>query len=172
MVRRGPRALAFALTTALFWSCSPTSTLRPAQLSVGTQVPRAVAAAPGKIHVVWAFNTHDLLSCESPALALRHLKAHFPKEVELLAVAVGDDPGIVDSYMRRERLESQILRMQAGEFNREFSNSRLPALYVVRGQRIEEATSDSTWSDGSLRRVRSLETVVQALLPRGYAVRP
>jgi hypothetical protein len=172
MVRRyytpvGVSILALAVVVA----CIPTTPRRAAQLTVGQTAPAVLAKSENKVQVVWAFSTRDLLSCESPALALRHLKARFGADVHLVAVAVGEDPGIVNSFMARERLDPQVIRMREPEFERAFLRSKLPALYVVRDHRIAEATSDSIWSDGSLRRVRTLESVVRSLLPHsGYAV--
>lgn len=118
----------------------------------------------GRVTIAWAFRVEDLLSCSNSAMTLRHVKARFGDRVELVAVAVGEDPGIVDSFMRRQRLAPQIVRMSKEEYEQAYTSDPLPSMHLITDGHIRNTAVDSTWVDGPTRRERPLEVAVGELL--------
>jgi hypothetical protein len=154
-------ALAFAAMAA-----TATPAARPAQASVGREVPAFLAAEPGRATIVWAFREDDLLSCTNDAMSIRHATLRFPSSVRLVVVPVGDDTGLLASFMRRERLRGEVRRLPGTSLAAALGETDVPAVFVITGRHIREASSDSTWSNGVSRGTRPLEAVLAALLDR------
>jgi hypothetical protein len=114
--------------------------------------------------VVWSFDTADLLGCESPARALRHLQRRFGSQVQLRMIAVGQDPHVVDPFMRRERLTGDVMRVSRQEYRRRFGDSPLPRLQMVRSGYPEQLLVDETWSDGTSVAQRDIQQTGHELL--------
>lgn len=136
----------------------------PAQASVGKKVPELFAAAPGQATIVWVFREDDILSCSNDALAIRHALLRFPSRVKLIALPVGDDDGLVESFLRRERLRGDVRRLSSSSLAAAVGPTDLPAVFVITDRQIREASSDTTWADGVSRGKRPLEAVIAELL--------
>jgi hypothetical protein len=97
---------------------------------------------------------------------LRHLRAEHGEKVGITVVSVGEDPGLVSSYLRRERLFARVLRLSEDDYQEAFSGASTPALYVINRSRIDDVFSDSTWADGSTPGTRSFKAVVNDVVRR------
>lgn len=162
----GRRFFTFALTAAALLGVVRAAAGRSeaTPLAPGDPAPALLAASARPVTIAWTFRADDLLSCSTAALSLRHVQAQFGDRVELVAVAVGPDPGLVSSFLRRERLDARVQRMDVREHAREFGPALLPSLYIITAGRVAETTSDSTWADGTKRRERPIARVVGNLL--------
>lgn len=118
----------------------------------------------GIVTIAWAFRVDDLFSCSNSALTLRHVKARFGERVNLVAVAVGDDPGLVDSYMRQQRLKPEVVRVDRGAYESLLGHAPLPSIHLITNGQIRHTAVDSTWTDGRTRREWPMERVVAELV--------
>jgi hypothetical protein len=159
--------LPLTLLLALAWggfACTVPLRDSPARLSVGREVPEFLRAEPGMVTLAWAFRADDMLSCGNAAMSLRHAVARYGKNIRLVAMPVGDDAGLAESFMRRQRLDPEIRRLELNQYRRALGSTQVPAIFVISDRFVRDVTTDSTWSDGVPRRVRSLETLLASVL--------
>lgn len=152
----------------LLWGCmaavAQESTVVP---TVGRAVPDVVPTSGDEdvLEIIWAFEVGDLMVCDGgPALALRHLQRKFGRQVRLTMVAVGEDPQLIQPFLKRERLNAQVIRLSAAEYSRDFGPAPLPSVYLAKQRFVLAVAQDSTWTDGVLLRTQGIEATAQAFL--------
>lgn len=158
-----PLIILLALALGGF-ACTGTPGQGPARLSVGREVPEYLRAEPGMVTIAWAFRADDMLSCGNAAMSLRHASARFGPNLRLVAIPVGDDAGLAESFLRRQRVPAEIRRLSPRDYARALGSTQVPALFVIQDRHVREVSTDSTWSDGVSRRSRPLETLLASML--------
>lgn len=164
MTRRLVRVAACAAATLLAAPAPGLSSI-PEPLEVGAEAPALIpTVGPGHVVVTWAFPIEALQGCSSPASEFRRLQRRYGDRVHLVVVAVGDDPGIVDPFLRRERIRPLVRRVTEAEYARHFGPTALPAVHIIKDRVIREMVTDSTWSDGVTMSRRGIRQTTERLL--------
>ncbi len=175
MVGRGPRPLirfvvaVFALAIVL-WGCVAAASQhspRSAKVERSTHALVSTAAVPDSVlEIVWSFEVEDLMVCDAgPAMALRHLQRQYGPRVRLTMVAVGKDPHLIRPFLKRERLNAEVVQVSsAADYARRFGPAPLPSVQFRRGGVLLAAARDTHWTDGVSLRDRGLEEAGRTLL--------
>lgn len=159
------KLIALSLVSTLAAACAMTAVpMLSASGSIGREVPDILKSDPGTVTLAWAFAEEDVLSCSHAAMSLRHAIARFGPNVRLVAIPVDEKAGLVESFMKRQRLSPVMFRLSRRQYRRTLGSTQLPALFVVSGTSVREVATDSLWSDGVSHRARSLETVIASLI--------
>lgn len=141
----------------------------PPELAAGSLAPAGLSASADRaVRVTWVFDARDLLRCRSSARELRHLQARFGTKVEVGAIALDADRASVESFLRYERVTSAVQYRRSGDASAP-AGIRWPALYLVRGRRIEAVYLGAPRDDAQSIRTRDVETMVASLLGRSDA---
>lgn len=98
--------------------------------------PHLAEDASGRPVVTWIMRGEDYLGCQTAAGDLRRIQARHGDGVRLSVVYVGDNPGWVAGFFRRERVRTEVRSLNREEFHRTFGELRLPAFYVTAGGKI------------------------------------
>jgi hypothetical protein len=141
----------------------------PPDVVAGSLAPAGLSAsADGVVRVTWVFDARDLLRCRSSARELRHLQARFGTKVEVGAIALDADRSSVESFLRYERVTSTVQYLGSDDASAP-AGIRWPALYLVRGRRVEAVYLGAPRDDAQSIRTRDVETMVASLLGRSDA---
>ncbi len=98
----------------------------------------AEGARAAGTQVVWVSRPADLLSCQTPARALRRIQLR-DSGVEVRLVLVGNAGGLEQGFLRQHRLTAEVERITPAQYRRRLGNTALPAMYVVRGGSVTRA---------------------------------
>jgi hypothetical protein len=128
------RAVGLALLAAAA-SCSTAAEGR-APMPGDTATPPLAVDASGGPAVTWIMRGEDYLGCQTAAGDLRRIQQRHGDGVRLSVVYVGDNPGWVAGFFRRERIRADIRGMDRPEFERTFGELQLPAFYVTAGGKV------------------------------------
>jgi hypothetical protein len=66
----------------------------------------------------WVFRAGDLMSCRTSARDLRHARLAYGDRVQIRAVAVGSDVEYVQSFLRGERLQAEVVTFSEGDYQK------------------------------------------------------
>ncbi|HEX8905782.1 MAG TPA: hypothetical protein VF771_13110, partial [Longimicrobiaceae bacterium] len=120
---------------------------------------------PGRVRVTWVFAGRDLARCRSSAREIRRLAARFGGEIELRALAVDADSGLVRSFFHLQRITPAVEFLDSAT-TPALRRLRWPGLYVVRGERVERVYPGVPLDDDASIRARDVEPAVASLLGR------
>jgi len=101
--------------------------------------PRARPAPPARATqqtVQWVFTARDLISCTTPAYALRHLRAELGPDVRVVAFGIDVDEADARSFLRFERLDVELVTGSARSYQQQFRKVPRSGLYVLRGDSV------------------------------------
>jgi len=156
---------ASALALVLLGSSASIGKVAPTNFEVGALAPTFLrAGSPDGLVLAWVFPVNVLLSCDSPSGAFRRLQRSYPDRVKLVVVAVGRDPDILEPFLRRERLHPVVIRLSEVEYAQHFGATPHPSVQIVRGDRLREMVSDTTWADGVKLDQRGIKETAEALM--------
>lgn len=141
------------------WSCNGES------LAVGEPLPDVgMELAKTDVVVLWALRVDDVLTCQHVASALREMQRTVTTvNVKYVVVVLGENRGVVDAFLRVQRLDAAKLFLSAREFERAFRGATTPLLLIANKLRVEAIWigRDETESASSRREV---DTEVKATL--------
>ena len=161
MIRRLLKAAACGATMLLASVAPPVKE----PLRVGSVAPDLIPRVPsGDVVVVWTFPTESLQNCTSPASEFRRLQRQYGARAHLVLIAVGDDPNILDPFLRRERLRPVVRRVTETEYARHFGATPVPAVHIIARHVMRETVSDSTWADGVPMSRRGIKQTAESVL--------
>jgi hypothetical protein len=86
--------------------------------------------------VQWVFTARDLISCRTPAYALRHLRSQLGPDVRIVAYGIDVDEADARSFLRFERLDVELVTGSAGSYERQFKKVAKSGLYVLWGDSV------------------------------------
>src|SRR5690625_1937495 len=142
-----------AVTLLLSWSNGPEPMTH---VNTGDIIPLSSIASGGKpTTVLWMFPVESCLSCQTPAAMLRKIQSSSSHSIQVVGVVVGKDSGIVDGFLRTERLDIPLHRMKSREFRKYFGALELPAIIMTHNDTVmhswigEMAIGSLSDSDGS-----------------------
>lgn len=92
-----------------------------------------MAGDESKTVVGWVFGAGNLLTCESMAREIRRLQNEVGSQVRISAVAVDTDSVLATSFLRKERVDADLVRIGSSEYRAAFGSAPIPRLYVIRG---------------------------------------
>jgi hypothetical protein len=169
MVRRAAKA---ALICAAFAFCAVAAAglaRRPGPaLAAGDALPVDPALTRGDgVTLAWVFRSRDYLTCAAPAAELRRVQRAYGADVRIVAVAVGGDHrDWLTAFFRRERVDARAVFLDDAEYPERFGASPLPAMYLLRGGRIDRIIFAGEAQSRSPRRLKAIGPMVRAALPR------
>lgn len=108
----------------------------PQMLDVGSPVSKFLSPATDGVLVVWGVQPEDCLVCQDVTRRFRMLQGSVADDVELLLVVLGDDSGLIDSFLRVERVDAKVLHFNASEFKDRFGGIEVPFLAVANDSSI------------------------------------
>jgi len=100
---------------------------------------RAGAGTPvreAKRTVQWVFTARDLISCRTPAYALRHLRSELGPDVRVVAYGIDVDAADARSFLRFERLDVELVTGSARSYEKQFKKVARSGLYVLWGDSV------------------------------------
>jgi hypothetical protein len=169
----GLATLALVLSASMLWQRTDRAVSETA-LGIGSEVPELWSEPVGSVVLIgWAFRTEDCLSCVTPAAAFRQIGRKYGSRVKIAALAVGEEPEVVKSFLRRERLDVDLAHVNVATYRTLFGSSPLPAIYVAVDGVVVAAdlgTSDPATRDPRLRILDLEKTIDSALNGTGLAV--
>jgi hypothetical protein len=128
-------------------------------LNVGTSAREST-----RIGVTWTLRDRDLFACESAAYDLRALVREHGGRVAIRAIAIDADPGLVTSFLRKERLQLQVSYLSAQQYRRAYGGEPVPSVAVSQRGRLVELLNTGQLHVRGRRDTRSLQEVVAQLL--------
>jgi hypothetical protein len=119
-------------------------------LLLGAATPLLIGAAPartrrlvplrtrddGRPVVRWILRDEDLLSCQTPAYALRHLRNRYGSALDLEVIGIGVDEASARAFLRAQRLDVTFYALSATEYRREFASQPVPGVFVLLRNRV------------------------------------
>jgi len=162
-------ALATGGLSLVLWGCMAATSFRStgagAVRSYAPLTPPITAVQNDGLEIVWAFEVGDLMACDGgPALALRHLQREFGPRVRLTMIAIGEDPHIIQPFLKRERLDAEVVRLSRRAFVRRFADSPLPSIRLVQRGVTLATARDTAWIDGVPLRTLGIEEAARTFL--------
>jgi hypothetical protein len=102
------------------------------QISSTSTPPRLQQQTEDIVTLRWVFRPGDLMSCRTSARDLRHARLAFGDRVQIHAVAVGSDVEYVQSFLRGERLQAEVVTISERDYRRNLSSVPTPSVALVR----------------------------------------
>jgi len=90
----------------------------------------------GRPVVRWVFGDADLMSCQTPAYALRHIRSRYGGAVELEAIGVDVDEESARSFLRTQRLHVRFVSLSAAQYRERFAANPVPGMFVIAHDRV------------------------------------
>lgn len=127
---------------------------------------RPSSQASSGITVAWTFRGEDLFACASAAYDLRALIREHGSQIAIQAIAIDADPNLVNSFLRRERLDLAVTYTTTQQYRRAFGEEPVPSVSVKQRGRLVEALNTGQLQVRGRRDTRSLQELVSQLLRR------
>lgn len=103
----------------------------PDQLMLGAPLPELYSTlGSGGTVVLWAFDADGCMSCGAPSQQIRTLlRARLPN-VRIVMSPVDLQPNLLASFLRRERLEGEVIPLTKDDYSTMFGSTPLPGVLV------------------------------------------
>lgn len=108
----------------------------PALRAMTLAPPVMRSSSANRMQVVLALRSTDVLSCQTPFSALRHVQQRLGDRFDLVILAVGMRANFAADFLHVERLQGHAQSLTSREYAQSIGNASLPALYVVKGDTI------------------------------------
>ena len=118
-------------------SCTACHDRPQASLRAMTLAPPAMrSSTANRMQVVLALRSTDVLSCQTPSSALRHIQHRLSDRFDLVILAVGMRANFATDFLQVERLRGHAVSLTSREYAQTIGKASLPALYVIKGDTI------------------------------------